>query len=608
MSNGLDESVTISGFELLTKLSSGGMGDVLLARRRGVHGFEKLVAVKTIRGELTKRPDIRAMFLDEARLSARLDHPNIAQVYDFGEEDGTLFLAMEYVPGIALNKLLAKRGGPLPPAVAARVIGEVCRGLHAAHELRDLDGTLLGVVHRDVSPGNLILTFDGRMKILDFGIAFMKGRESPDTHVGELKGKPSYMAPEHLRAQGVDRRADIYSASVVLHELLTGRKLFTRETVVATVLAVESQPVPTPSSIAGALPAGLDEIVMHGLERKAVDRFPDARMMAAALDRIVAETAGETLESFVDAELSFEREAHRQWLHSVLSGLPSAPTWDSEPAPASRATSQGRPRATAALDGAEHTPRSGSRARAATPPEGSHGGAARRSTSGAGALARSTSTPPGGSKLGAISPLVDQTTLVPPGADGSGAVSAVESPGRRRAAFAGLIVLCFVAAFLGYRVAFEDSVVIVPARPPEREVAALPPRVEEEPKALASSTTAAVAEVVAEEVTDPTPPPKVVEPAHRPEKASPKRQKVVKADTERPAPGEEDDFGYVTIGAQPYALVRIDGQEVGVTPIMRRKLSAGPHEIWLVSPENGEVRLKRTVKLADGEHIRVTLP
>src|SRR5262245_25769333 len=262
---------SISAFEILTKLSSGGMGDVLLARRHGAHGFEKLLAVKTIRGDLARRPDIRAMFLDEARLVARLDHPAIANVYDFGEEDGTLYLAMEYVAGIALNKLLVKRQAALPPVVALRIAAEVCRGIHAAHELTDLEGKNLGVVHRDLSPGNLILTFDGHMKILDFGIAYLHNRESPDTQVGELKGKPSYMAPEQLRAERVDRRSDLYSLSVVLHEMLTGRKLFTKNNVVATVLAVERGDVPKPSELHSVLPKELDPIIMKGLAKSAAD-------------------------------------------------------------------------------------------------------------------------------------------------------------------------------------------------------------------------------------------------------------------------------------------------------------------------------------------------
>src|SRR5262249_54442077 len=156
-----------------------------------------------------------------------------------------------------------------------------------------------------------------RMKILDFGIAFMKNRESPDTVVGELKGKPSYMAPEHLRALGVDRRADIYSASVVLHELLTGRKLFTRESVFATIHAVETLAVPTPSSINPAIPPGLDEIVLKGLEKKADNRFQDAKTMAGELERMIAELEGPTLERFVEGELGAEREAHRAWLLGV---------------------------------------------------------------------------------------------------------------------------------------------------------------------------------------------------------------------------------------------------------------------------------------------------
>ena len=203
--------------EILARLSTGGMGEVLLGRRHGALGFEKLCAVKTIRGDLTSRADFRAMFLDEARLVARLDHPSIAQVYDFGEEGSTLYLAMEYVPGVPLSQLLKAGRAPFPPSIAARMIADVLRGLHYAHEVTDVSGQPLGVVHRDVSPQNIILTFEGRMKILDFGIAITKDREAPDTAVGVLKGKPSYMAPEHLRGGAVDRRADVFSASVVIN-------------------------------------------------------------------------------------------------------------------------------------------------------------------------------------------------------------------------------------------------------------------------------------------------------------------------------------------------------------------------------------------------------
>ena len=561
-----DSLVSISGFEVLTKLSSGGMGDVLLARRRGVHGFEKLLAIKTIRGELAKRLDIRAMFLDEAKLSARLDHANIAQVYDFGEQDETLYLAMEYVPGLALNKLLQKRGGPVPAVVAMRIIAEVLRGLHAAHELKDMDGASMGVVHRDVSPGNLILTYDGRMKILDFGIAFVKNRESPDTVVGELKGKPSYMAPEHLRAMGVDRRADIYSASVVLHELLTGRKLFTRESVFATIHAVETLEVPRPSSLTGPLPSGLDEVVLRGLEKDPNARFQDARSMGTALEKLIADNDGETLESFVESELTFEREAHRMWLSSVMSGR------DSSPPPEPRA-----------------------------------------------APVRPASTPAQAQQAVAVSPLVDSTTLVPQGGDAS---QPIESIPRRspKVTWALVGIIAFLSSFIGWRLMFSDHdkepvvqavVATNPIEPVERVA-----RVEEPVKptqVVEAVETATKVEAVAEVVADDPPP--ILKKKKQPHPQPPRhdRDRDKERDNNKPEPvrgGDENakTFGFVTIGAQPYALVRIDGQEVGVTPIMKKKLPIGTHEILLVRPDTGEVRLKRVLTLEENAHERITIP
>jgi serine/threonine protein kinase len=573
---GSEDTQTIAGFEILAKLSSGGMGDILLARRRGVHGFEKLLAIKTIRGDLARRPDIRAMFLDEARLVARLDHPTIAQVYDFGEHEETLFLAMEYVPGIALNKLLQKRDGPIPPVVSMRMIADVCRGLHAAHELCDKEGHALHVVHRDVTPGNLILTFDGHMKILDFGIAFMKGRESPDTIVGELKGKPSYMAPEHLRGEGVDRRADIYSVSVVLHELLTGRKLFSRDSVVATVLAVETSLVARPSTVVGPLPSALDEIVLRGLERKKDERFPDARSMASALDRLIASdprAQDDSLESFVEAELHKEREIHRSWLNAVLSG--TGPTEPEKPATA------------------PPTPVSGRRPSMSIPSR-------------------------------EVAPLVEPTTLIPPVPEPSQAVSALNE--RRSSSWTWLAIAVIAAAgsYVGYRLAFDheqrddkDALPIISDKPNEAPDPKVKLAIQDPPANIHTSSTALMPVQAVE------PPPSAdVEshhPIHRPvhhpntkKKGPPVADKHEDKVESKPPPVEErprpQGFGYVTVGAQPYALVRIDGQEIGATPIMNKKLPAGTHEIELVRPDSGEVRLKRAVTLSDGQHERITIP
>jgi serine/threonine protein kinase len=558
-----DEPIaSISAFEILTKLSSGGMGDVLLARRHGAHGFEKLLAVKTIRGDLARRPDIRAMFLDEARLVARLDHPAIAHVYDFGEEAGTLYLAMEYVAGIALNKLLVKRQAALPPVVAMRIAAEVCRGIHAAHELTDLEGKNLGVVHRDLSPGNLILTFDGHMKILDFGIAFMHERESPDTQVGELKGKPSYMAPEQLRAERVDRRSDLYSLSVVLHEMLTGRKLFTKNNVVATVLAVERGDVPKPSELNHEVPKILDETVMKGLAKVPADRYQNAREMAAALDRMVAQLGGDaSLERFVDQELVDEQRAHRTWMNAVLSGDFEEPgTYERFVANPDLLSGAGKERSITKNE------------------------------------SPSPSAPPPADLAKEVRPLVDSTTLVPPQPTAD-VVALKQSPGRRLAPLVGV----FVALLFGAIAYWSTSQEAIPAIQPE-------PLVHAEPLAPPPPEPA---EPVIDETEPATPilqPDPEPEPEPKPKKVRSKKKKRKKVEAEEAAsPAGPAAFGFLTIGASPYALVRIDGKEIGATPIWNRKLPAGRHEVQLVAPDTGEVRLTKIVKLEEGQQERITL-
>ena len=546
----------ISGFEILTKLSSGGMGDVLLARKKSAHGFEKLLAIKTIRGDLARRADIRAMFLDEARLVARLDHPAITQVYDFGEEEGTLYLAMEYVAGIALNKLLIKRGAPLPPLVAARIAAEVARGLHAAHELTDISGTALGVVHRDVSPGNIILTFDGHVKIVDFGIAFMNERESPDTQLGDLKGKPSYMAPEQLRGERVDRRSDVYSLSVVLHEMLTGRKLFSKSNVVATALAVERGDVPPPSSIVGALPDGLDGVVMRGLEKDIEERFIDAKIMATALDDVLNQESAPPLVDFVDNGLGDERESHRCWLQSVLSGdYTESGTYETFP-----------------------------------PTRSGAGGGATTSER------LRTPTPV------AEAALAGPTTLVPP-ASTQEALVFVDTP--RRGPSPAWVAVAVFAAMIGLFVASRmlsgpEEPAPIPALPGSERVVDLDPPPLTEPAPAPRAAPAPPAEEGGEATT-----PRPV-PAPRPRTAPVRRPRPAPVAKAEPAVTDPAAFGFITVGAQPYALVRINGREVGATPIVNKKMNAGSYEIELTTPDTGEVRLKRTVVLREGQHARIT--
>jgi serine/threonine-protein kinase len=311
-------------YEILYELKAGGMGAVLLGRRRGPGAFEQLVAIKTIRPEHAGSAAVRAMFLDEAAILARLNHPGIAHVHDFGEQGGTLYMVMEYVAGMPFREVAEQAP---PPLVVARAIAEACRGLHAAHEARDLAGTELGLVHRDISPDNLMLGYDGRVKVIDFGIALVKNRQAPVTEFGMLKGKPPYMSPEQIKNEVMDRRSDVFSLGVMLWELLARQQLFDGDSIYAIALAVEQKAIPPPSRVIDApLPAGLDAVVMGALERDLARRTATAAALAEQLEQVVQAAGGETLEAWADRELAAPRDKHRAWLAQVVGGtaLPRA--------------------------------------------------------------------------------------------------------------------------------------------------------------------------------------------------------------------------------------------------------------------------------------------
>ena len=305
-------------YEILYELKTGGMGAVLLGRRRGPGTFEQLVAIKTIRPEYAQTPAVRAMFLDEAAILARLTHPAIATVHDFGEDGGTLYMVMEYVAGIPFRDVMDYG---LSPAVAARAIAEACRGVHAAHELHDLAGNILGVVHRDISPDNLMFGFDGHIKVIDFGIALVKNRQAPVTEFGTVKGKPPYMSPEQVKNEAMDRRSDVFSLAVVLWEILTRQGLFDGDSIYAIARAVEHQDIKPPSQVLGApLPLGLDAAVMNALDRDLSRRTPTAAAFAEELEQVIQTAGDETLEAWAERALEEPRAAHRAWLASVAAG------------------------------------------------------------------------------------------------------------------------------------------------------------------------------------------------------------------------------------------------------------------------------------------------
>ena len=263
------------------------MAEVFLAKKRGAEGTYKLLVLKRILPAHDSRR-FRTMFAEEAQLATRLNHPNIVQVYDFQDYgDEGLLLSMEYVEGPDLRKL--QRGAHakksrIPPYVSAYIVAEVAKGLHYAHERRDEGGKPLEIVHRDVSPQNVLLSFDGTVKIADFGIASASlFRDEP----GVLKGKTGYMSPEQARAEKVDRRTDVYSLGVVFHEHLTGRPLHGSAEGAELLETVRAGQVEPPSLYARDLPPELESIVMRALSRDREERFQTARDLATAITRVL---------------------------------------------------------------------------------------------------------------------------------------------------------------------------------------------------------------------------------------------------------------------------------------------------------------------------------
>ncbi|MGO9713186.1 MAG: serine/threonine protein kinase [Polyangiaceae bacterium] len=277
-------------YVLHAELAAGGMATVHLGRLKGEAGFTRTVAIKRLHPQFAKDPEFVAMFVDEARLAARIRHPNVVPTLDVitdGASEGEIFLVMEYVAGESLSRLLRALHAKkrlVPPRIAITLLCGVLHGLHAAHEAKSDKGTPLGIVHRDVSPQNVLVGTDGIAHVLDFGVAKATGRLHT-TREGELKGKLAYMAPEQLESGSLTQQSDVYAAAVVLWETLTLRRLFEGDSEGALLMQVLSGKVIPPSKLVPGLPAGIDDIVMRGLARDPSKRWPSARDFAIALER-----------------------------------------------------------------------------------------------------------------------------------------------------------------------------------------------------------------------------------------------------------------------------------------------------------------------------------
>ncbi|MDP2343997.1 MAG: serine/threonine-protein kinase [Deltaproteobacteria bacterium] len=271
-------SLELGGYRLLERIGHGGMAEVFLGERSGPGGFKKQVAIKRMLPALTDEEDFREMFLDEARLAARLSHENIVPIHELGIDKGTYFLIMEYLPGLALSQL-RRRGIIVDPDVVVAVGAQVCAGLAYAHELRGDDGKPLGLVHRDISPQNLMIDERGNLRILDFGIARAAGRTTK-TETGAIKGKVPYMAPEQLDGT-VDARTDVYAVGVVLCELACGHRPLEGDDL-SSLAALMRREVPLPARFA-AVPTPLRQVIARALDADPAKRFPTATALRTAL-------------------------------------------------------------------------------------------------------------------------------------------------------------------------------------------------------------------------------------------------------------------------------------------------------------------------------------
>ncbi|HVE87892.1 MAG TPA: serine/threonine-protein kinase, partial [Myxococcales bacterium] len=260
---------------LLERLNVGGMAEVFIAKAFGVEGFERILAIKKILPTMAEDEEFIKMFIDEARISVQLNHANIVHIHELGNYDGTFFIAMEYVAGRDLRTLLEryrKRKERMPAAQASFVASKMCEGLDYAHRKKDARGADLGIIHRDVSPQNILCSYEGEVKIIDFGIAKAANR-SQNTQAGILKGKFGYMSPEQVRGLPIDRRSDIFAVGVILYEMLTGEKLFVGESDFSTLEKVRNAEVTPPKRLNPSIPDDLERVVLKALAREAEDRY-----------------------------------------------------------------------------------------------------------------------------------------------------------------------------------------------------------------------------------------------------------------------------------------------------------------------------------------------
>ncbi|EPX59948.1 serine/threonine protein kinase Pkn6 [Cystobacter fuscus DSM 2262] len=639
----------VGKYQLIRKLATGGMAEVYLAKAAGPRGFEKTLVLKRILPHLAEEPTFVEMFLSEAMLAARLSHPHIVQIFDFGEADGAYFLAMEYIDGPSLRTLIkraAAQGLPLPTTLCARMVSQACEGLAFAHDFTDPDtGKPLGLIHRDISPDNILLTRQGAAKVVDFGIA-KAADQGHRTASGVIKGKISYMPPEQLRAQELDRRVDVYALGVVLYELLTARKPHESTSEVGLMQSILFEPAVPATKHRSDLPEALRHILTRALSKEREQRYPDCHAFQSDLEDYIL-SAGKPVTAQQVAQLITHvtsTDTHSlptttlaprgpqapgtptHTPHPARLGLDHEPSVDVEPtmqSPRSQPTRMETPQPRS-LDSSlsamtpppEHLP-SGTRIRAAA------------------------HEPPDSQTTKVRTPRPLRTPVQPLPAAKPSASKAVDArretaPDTSRGAGRWVLGVCVAALLLGgggvllvktnsaperqeppaaaTRPEVPPAAETTPPRqaepptstpspapgtgntPPTGTVAEAPPAGLQETPAEKSPTPAEPETSEPQVATRPEEEAKPVSPEPTPATPEPVAEKTVPApakpatqDPKRAAPRAKSAAkGILEFRIRPYAIVYVDGKKVGETPLAPLELPAGRHSVRLVNEESGE--------------------
>lgn len=568
-------------YQLVAEIARGGMGIVYLAVAQGPARFSKLLVVKELKPEFVEDETFLEMFLEEARLAARLSHPNIVQTYEVGEEEKRHYIVMDYLDGVTLARLLRRKAALFTRNMHLRVICEILAGLHYAHTLKDFDGTDLGIVHRDVTPQNVFITFDGTAKIVDFGIA--KALDSSiETRTGVLKGKPAYMAPEQI-AGDVDPRADVFSAGVMVWEAVAGQRMWAKKGDVEVLASMLKGEVPSIREYVPEVPDELAKIVERALAKNRDERFQSAAELQEALEEFLASDPTATMREVgrvVREIFSEERASTRSKIDAHLArlkaGTVAADKLPSLLPPPDTKTPTGHP------SSSERSLVSGM--------SGTH-------------------TPAGS----AISMRQKESVSVPPS-------EAARS--KRTVWIVGAVALLITG--VGFAIGVQarsgtPEVAVATAVPPTKMdavSASVAPAPEPPPSASASAEPAASASASNTAVADKSDKerPKIAAAPARPVWTPPVRQAPVRQPTPTPAPAptpetrapEPDEgkgkVGYLTIDTYPWTRVSTGGKVLGDTPLVRVPLSAGTHTLVL---ENTTEKVKQTtvVTIKPGETV-----